>query len=113
MFQKEKLNFLDFDIYSRRISFYYKHKEKFRTTFGFILTILYIALSLIIFTIYFVRTIKRQDMTTSTSSIYPTNIPSIEINNDLFYISFGLEHSNKLSKFIDESIYYPEVLYIE
>ena len=113
MFQKEKLNFLDFDIYSRRISFYYKHKEKFGTTLGFILTILYIILSLIIFTIYFVRTIKRQDVTVSISSIYPTEIPSIEINSDIFYISFGLEHSNKLSKFIDESIYYPEVLYIE
>ena len=47
MFQKQKLNFLDFDIYSRRISFYYKGKEKFGTTFGFILTISYIVLSLI------------------------------------------------------------------
>ena len=113
MFKKEKLNFLDFDIYSRRISFYYKGKEKFGTTFGFILTITYIVLSLIIFLIHFVKTIKREEVTASILSVYPTEIPSININNDLFYISFGLEQSNKLSKFIDETIYYPEVLYIE
>ena len=113
MFRKEKLNFLDFDIYSRRISFYYKGKEKFGTTFGFILTISYIVLSLIIFLIHFVKTIKREEVTASILSVYPTEIPSIKINNDLFYISFGLEQSNKLSKFIDETIYYPEVLYIE
>ena len=110
MFRKK---FLDFDIYSRRISFYYKGKEKFGTTFGFILTITYIVLSLIIFLIHFVKTIKREEVTASILSVYPTEIPSIKINNDLFYISFGLEQSNKLSKFIDETIYYPEVLYIE
>ena len=113
MFQKQKLNFLDFDIYSRRISFYYKGKEKFGTTFGFILTISYIVLSLIVFLIYLVKSIKREEVTASILSVYPTEIPSININNDLFYISFGLEQSNKLSKFIDETIYYPEVLYIE
>ena len=101
MLHKEKLNFLDFDIYSRRISFYYKSKEKFGTTFGFILTIVYIFLSLIIFLIHLIKTIKREEVTSSVLSIYPTETPSIEINNDLFYISFGLEHSNKLSKFID------------
>ena len=111
MFSKEKLNFLDFDIYSRRISFYYKNKEKFGTTVGFILTILYIVLSLIIFLIYFIKTMKREDVTASSSTIYPTEIPSIEINNELFFIAFGLEPKNNL--FIDERIYYPEVLYIE
>ena len=70
-------------------------------------------MSLIIFLIHFVKTIKREEVTASILSVYPTEIPSIKINNDLFYISFGLEQSNKLSKFIDETIYYPEVLYIE
>ena len=111
MFSKERLNFLDFDIYSRRISFYYKNKEKFGTTFGFILTILYIVLSLIIFLIYFIKTLKREDITASSSIIYPTEIPSIEINNDLFYIAFGLEQPDR--SFIDERIYYQEVLYIK
>ena len=109
----EKINFLDFDIYSRRISFFYKNKEKFGSTFGFILTVLYTVLSLIIFLVYFIKTLKREEVSVSESTVYPTEIPSIEINNDLFYISFGLEYSNALTKYIDESIYYPEVLYIE
>ena len=113
MTPKKKLNYLDFDIYSRRISFYYKSKEKFGTIFGFILTIAYIVLSLIIFIIHLVKTIRREEITSSVLSIYPTEIPSIEINKDLFYISFGLEQSNQLSKYIDETIYYPEVQYIE
>ena len=92
---KQKLNYLDFDIYSRRISFYYKSKEKFGTLFGFFLTISYIILSLIIFIIHLVKTIRREELTSSVLSIYPTEIPSIEINSDLFYISFGLEQSNQ------------------
>ena len=113
MHTHEKFDFLDFDIYSRRISFFYKNKEKFGSTFGFILTVLYTVLSLIIFLVYFVKTLKREEVRVSDSTVYPTEIPSIEINNDLFYISFGLENSNTLTKYIDESIYCPEVLYIE
>ena len=113
MHTHEKFDFLDFDKYSRRISFFYKNKEKFGSTFGFILTVLYTVLSLIIFLVYFVKTLKREEVRVSDSTVYPTEIPSIEINNDLFYISFGLENSNILTKYIDESIYYPEVLYIE
>jgi hypothetical protein len=113
MDSNEKINFLDFDIYSRRISFYYKHKEKFGTTFGFILTISYIVLSIIVFMIHLIKSIKKKDVTAYISSIYPEEIPSIEINSDIFYISFGLEHSKRLSKFIDETIYYPEVLLID
>ena len=109
----EKFDFLDFDIYSRRISFFYKNKEKFGSTFGFILTVLYTVLSLIIFLVYFIKTLKREEVRVSDSTVYPTQIPSIEINNDLFYISFGLEYPDTLTKFIDESIYYPEALFIE
>ena len=113
MISKEKISYLDFDIYSRRIGFFYNNKEKFGTTFGFILTLLYIALSLIIFIIYFIRTLQRKEVRAADSTIYPNGIPSIDINNNLFYIAFGIEHPIKLTRFIDERIYYPEVLYIE
>ena len=113
MFSHEKFGYLDFDIYSRRISFYYKHKEKLGSTFGFILTVLYAIVSIILFLIYFIKTIKREEMSISDSSMYPSEIPSIELNNDLFYFGFGLEYPNNLSIYIDETIYYPEVLYIE
>ena len=60
MYKKERLNYLDFDIYSRRISFFYNNKEKFGSPFGFILTISYITFSLSIFLFYFMKTIKRE-----------------------------------------------------
>ena len=113
MFPKEKINYLDFDIYSRRISFFFKNKEKFSTLFGFVLTVLYIVLSIIIFLIYFIRTLKRVEVTASDSIIYPTDIPSIDINNNLFYIAFGLEDPVKLTRIINETIYYPEVIFVE
>ena len=113
MFPKEKINFLDFDIYSRRISFYYRNKEKFGSVFGFILTILYIVLSLIIFLFYLLKTLKREDVTSFDIPIYTNEIPSFNINNELFYFAFGLEDPIKSTRFIDERIYYPKVFYIE
>ena len=109
----EKFSFLDFDIYSRRLSFFYKNKEKIGSTFGFILTALYIIISFILFLVYFINTIRRKEVTAADSTIYPIEIPSIEINNNLFYLAFGLEHPTKLTRYIDERIYYPEVFFIE
>ena len=113
MFPEEKFSFLDFDIYSRRISFFYKSKEKLGSTFGFLLTILYVIISIILFLIYFIKTIKREEVTASDSTIYPIDIPEIDINKDIFYMAFGLEDPIKLTRFIDERIYYPEVIFIE
>ena len=113
MITNGKLNYLDFDIYSRRISFSFKNKEKIGSTFGFILTILYAIISIIVFLIHFIRTLKREEVSSSNSTIYPTEIPSLEINNDLFYFAFGLEIPNRLIRYIDESIYYPKVSFVE
>lgn len=113
MFPEEKPSYLDFDIYSKRISFFYKNKEKLGSTLGFILTILYAIASLIIFLNYLIKTIKREDVILSDSIVYPTSIPSIDINNDVFNLAFGLKNHANLKRFIDESIYYPKVFYIE
>ena len=108
-----KFSYLDFDIYSRRLSFFYKNKEKLGSTFGFILTALYIIISFILFLVYFINTIRRKEVIAADSTIYPIEIPSIEINNNLFYLAFGLEHPTKLNRYIDERIYYPKVFFIE
>ena len=55
----------------------------------------------------------REEVSASNSIIYPSEISSIKINSDIFYLAFGLEHPTKLTRFIDEGIYYPEVLFIE
>ena len=49
MFSHKKMAYLDFDIYSRRISFFFANKEKMGSTFGFLLTILYAIISVILF----------------------------------------------------------------
>ena len=106
-------NLLDLDIYSRRISFFYRGKEKITSRFGFFLTLLYIIISIAIFLYYFIRTISRVDVTASDSTIFTDTNPTIEINPEIFNLAFGLEHPTKLSRYIDESIYYPKVYYIE
>ena len=106
-------NLLDLDIYSRRISFFYRGKEKITSRFGFFLTILYIIISISIFLYYFFRTISREDVTASDSNIFTDDIPSIKINTEIFNLAFGLERPTGISRFIDETIYYPEAYYIE
>ena len=113
MIPNESISLLDFDIYSRRISFFYKNKEKIGSSLGIFLTILYAVISITLFLFYFIRTLRKDEVTASDSTIYPTTIPSIDINDNIFYLAFGLEHPTKFSRFIDEKIYYPEVLYIE
>jgi hypothetical protein len=113
MLKDENLSYLDFDIYSQRISFFYKNKEKIGSTFGFILSVFYAIVSIILFLVYFIKTINRQEITASDTTIYPSTFPSIVINKDSFYLAFGLVHPTKLIRFIDERIYYPEVLFIE
>ena len=105
-------NILDLDIYSRRISFFYKGKEKITSKFGFVLTVLYIIISIAIFLYYFIRTILREDVTASDSTIFSNEIPSIKIDSEIFNLAFGLEHPTKITRFIDETIYYPEAYYI-
>ena len=113
MFPKEHINFLDFDIYSRRISFFYKNKEKIGSSLGIVLTFLYAMISITLFLYYFIRTIRKDEVTPSDSTIYPSTIPSFDINKNTFYLAFGLEHPTKFIRFIDEKIYYPEVLFVQ
>ena len=105
-------NLLDLDIYSRRISFFYRGKEKVISRFGFFLTVLYIVISITIFLYYFIRTISRADVTASDSTIFIDTIPQIEINPEIFNLAFGLELPNKASRYIDETIYYPKAYYM-
>ena len=74
---------------------------------------IYTIISFILFLDYFINTIKRQEVTASESTIYPIEIPSIERNKDLFYLSFGLEHPTKLNRYIDETIYFPKAFFIK
>jgi hypothetical protein len=56
---------------------------------------------------------QRKEVSAANSTIYPTESPTIDINNDLLYLAFALEHPTKLNRYIDEKIYRPEVVFIE
>ena len=102
-------NILDLDIYSRRISFFYRGKEKISSKFGFFLTSLYIIISIILFLTYFIKTISRENVIASDSTIFTDTLTSIQINPDIFNLAFGLEDPLTINRFIDETIYYPRI----
>ena len=108
----EPINFLYFDIYSKRITFFFNNKEKISSYFGLVLTITYIFVSVILFMFYLIATIKRIEIKVYDSTEYAENTPSLEVNSNIMYFAFGVEDHKTSSRFIDETIYYPKVLYI-
>ena len=112
MFTRKNINIFDFDIYARRISFFFNSKEKIGSFFGFILTILYITSVIILFFYYSIKAIKRSQVKTHDSTMYPQGTPSIQINPNILYFAFGLEDPNSLNRYIDETIYYPIIHFI-
>ena len=67
---KEKYNFVNYDIYSKRIGFYFNNSEKIGSYFGLCLTILYVISSLILFLVLLLRSIQKKEMKVSDSTIF-------------------------------------------
>ena len=104
--------FSDFNIYSKPIGFFLNEKETTGTFFGLILTIIYILSSLILFSYYIIHITQRAQMNIYDTNIYPQEMPIIEVNPSLIYFAFGLE-DNGSNRFVDESIYYPKILFFD
>ena len=98
-----------FDMYSKRIGLFFKKKEKIGSLLGFILTIIYIFVSLFLFFLYTSDIIKRKEVNVHDSTVYTSEAPSIELDENLFYFSFGVESPTGTTRFIDPTIYYPKV----
>ena len=64
------INYLDFDIYSKSIGFFYNDKEKIGSLFGFILTSIYIFISLLLFIYYTITTIQKSDIKVHDSLLF-------------------------------------------
>ena len=107
------INLLYFDIYSKRITFFYDKKEKIGSYFGLSLTLTYIFASLILFIYYFAITIERKEINVFDSTEYSEQTPSLDVNEKLIYLAFGIEDKQTSSRFIDETIYYPQILFIK
>ena len=103
----------DLDIYTNKIGLFYNNKENLSSYFGLILTCLYSLLLVGLFAYYTNEVISKQNPKVSNSDKYPEGTPSINLNNDIFYFAFGAENPNTTSVYIDETVYYSEVIYHE
>ena len=108
-----KINLLGLDIYSRRIGFFYNNRERISSYCGLFLTFIYVVASIILFIYYMILTTQRIEIRVYDSSLISQEMPVIDLNKNYFYFAFGLENPKTLNRFVDESIYIPEVVYID
>jgi len=110
---KCKNQFPNIDMYSKRIGFFYNGHEKISSFFGIFFTLSYIFVSLTLFIYEIIKTFQREELTVYDSTMYGTEMPSIDINSDRFYFAFGLEDPSTSSRFIDNSIYIPRIVFVD
>ena len=110
---KEKINYLNFDIYAKRASFFYNNQERIGSYFGLFLTFLYILASLILLFYYLISTIERKEIKVYDSTLYAQEMPIILLDKSNFNFAFGLEDPVTLNRYVDETIYTAEVVFID
>ena len=106
-------NIFDFDIYSKIISFFFDKKEKIGSVIGIVLTLIYVLSSIILFIYYIKNILQRQQMNVYDSTVYSHDLPIIEVNPNLIYFAFGLEDPKTSNRFVDETIYFPIILFFD
>ena len=70
-----KINFGRFDLYSRRIGFFYKNHEKIGSYLGLSISLIYIITSIVLFIIEIIKTIQRSEMKVYDKTIYAQEMP--------------------------------------
>lgn len=110
---EEKLNNLGFDMYSKRVSFFYKNHEKISSYFGFFLTLVYIIASTILFIQEIITVIHRKELKVYDTTMYAKELPIIDVDPSMFYFAFGLEDPTTSNRIIDDSIYIPKIVFID
>ena len=95
----------DFDLFGKVPELCYKGRSKKSSTFGIILTVIYIVLYIAFLIYKLVRMFKRIDMTFYDSYTF-NGLPSIKLTNNEFFGGFGM------GGIIDERMYYLTVEYV-
>ena len=107
------IDHLDFDMYSKRTSFFFQKKEKIGSYFGLFLTIVYIIASIALFVYQIILAIQRRELKVYDTTIYAQEMPSITVDANQLYFAFGLEDPQTSNRFIDNSIYVPKIVFID
>ena len=110
---KVKIGLIDFDIYSKKIGFFYENKEKIGSFFGFLLTLCYICVSMVLFVIQIIRTFQRIELKVYDTTIYSQEMPIIDANIEHLYFAFGLEYPNTATRYVNESIYTAKITFFD
>ena len=110
---KWKYHFQNIDMYSKKIGFFYHGHEKISSFFGLFLTLAYIFVSFTLFIYEIIKSIQREELRVYDSTMHGTELPSIDINSDKFYFAFGLEDPSTSSRFIDDRIYIPKIVFVD
>ena len=100
------------DLFAKKPELYFNKKSRKTSLIGTILTILYS----IIFLGYLVyklnRMINRMDVTVYDTNSYTGEIPSIQINNNLFYAGIAFDLPGTDIPYLDERIYTIETKFV-
>ena len=110
---ESKLYFTNFDIYSKKICFFYNNQEKISSYFGYLLTLIYIVASLILFLYEIIKAIQRSELKVSDTTIYSKDMPIIDVGLEQLYFAFGLEYPNTATRYIDEGIYTAKITFFD
>ena len=108
-----KINLLGLDIYARKLGFFYNNSDRISSYSGLFLTFVYVVASMILFIYFMIITAQRKEIRVYDSSFIAQEMPVINLDKNNFYFAFGLENPKTLNRFVDESIYIPEVVYID
>ena len=104
----EKINL---DMFGKKISLFFNGNEIDGTTFGKIMTFIYIGLYIILFLVFTILVILKKNGNYYDSEINPKELPEIKLNRDLLYFGFSLRNAKTHDSYLDESIYYPKAYY--
>ena len=108
-----KASFVKYDMYSKRISFFYNNNEKIDSYFGLFLTFVYIVASLGLFIYQIVIAFEREELNVYDTTIYSQKMPIIDVDSSQFYFAFGLEEPSSSNRFIDDTIYIPKIVFVD
>ena len=108
-----KINIPNFDMYSKRTSFFFNNHEKISSIFGYFLTFVYICASLVLFFYQIIIAIKKKELKVYDTTIYAQEMPILDVDSKQLYFAFGLEDPLTSSRFVDESIYTPKIVFVD
>jgi hypothetical protein len=73
----------------------------------------YIIVSLTLLIFQLISIVARKNLKVYDSTIYGREMPIIDLNADTLYFAFGLEDPQTSTRFIDNSIYIPKIVFVD